>query len=265
MHSFFDLRRRLARWVAAAKRRTPRVLALLAFHDEMRYLPGFFRNVAPQVDGVLALDDGSTDGSGDFAAGQPSVVELLRKPPREPHDWSELDNRSRLIAAAGRHRPDWLIAVDADERLERGFRSRVQAEIARAEAAGISALSVHFRELWGAPDTFRADGIWGQKRFARLFRQRDDPEIDQRLIHGHWAPLNSRTEGGFPAGDLFVYHLKMLTAKARTARRALYEDLDPDCRLQQMGYAYLTDETGLRLERLAAGREYEPTGIGELG
>ncbi len=238
------------------------MLALLSFHNEMRYLPGYFRNVAPQVDGILALDDGSTDGSGDYVATQPSVVELLREPPREPHVWSEFANRRRLIEAAGRHSPDWLIAVDADERLERGFRGRAKVEIERAEAAGIAALSVHFRELWGAPDTFRADGIWGQKRFARFFRHRDDPEIDPRLIHGHWAPLNSRTEGGFPAGDLFVYHLKMLDPEARAARRALYERLDPECRLQKIGYAYLTDETGLALESFAAGRDYEPLGVG---
>ena len=53
--------------------RRPRVLALTAFRDEMRFLPGFFDSVGSHVDGILALDDGSTDGSGYYAAGRAEV------------------------------------------------------------------------------------------------------------------------------------------------------------------------------------------------
>jgi glycosyltransferase involved in cell wall biosynthesis len=248
------------RWLGLSRPSRPRILALLAFHDEMRFLPGFFQNVVPEVDGIVALDDGSTDGSGHFVARQPGLLELLAEPPRTPYAWDESVNRRRLIEAAGRHRPDWLVAVDADERLERGFGVRARAEIARAEAAGIAALSVHVRELWGSPETYRADGIWGTKRFARFFRHRPDPEIDPRTVHGHWAPLNSKTDGGFPAGDLYLYHLKMIDAADRQARRQRYERMDPDSLLQPIGYAYLTDESGLRLEPLIAGRGYQPLG-----
>jgi hypothetical protein len=249
-------------WRRTGRERPPRVLALLAFRDEMRFLPGYFRNVPSQVDGIVALDDGSTDESRQFVERQPGVLELVRKLPQAPHVWDEPENRRLLIDAAGRHHADWLVAVDADERLERGFRDRAGAEIARAEAAGIEALSVHFRELWDAPDTYRADGVWGKKRFARFFRYRADAVIDPRALHGHWAPLNSKTGGGFPAGDLYVYHLRMLNPAWRRARRERYEWLDPDRRYQEIGYEYLTDEAGLRLERLPAGREYEPLGIG---
>ena len=105
----------LASWSRLFRRRSPggrppRVLALLAFHDEIRYLPGWFRNVPPQVDGVVALDDGSTDGSGELASAQPSVLELIRRPPRSPHAWDEPENRRLLVEAAARHAPDWLVA-----------------------------------------------------------------------------------------------------------------------------------------------------------
>ena len=240
----------------------PRVLALLAAHNEIAYLPGWFRNVPAQVDGVVALDDGSTDGTADFLGRQPAVLEVIRRDPRDPHSWDEPENRRLLIAAAERHHADWVIAVDADERLEREFRRRSRAEIRRAESAAIPALSVHFRELWDRPDRYRADGLWGGKRFARFFKMRPDREPDPRRLHGHWAPLNSRTGGGFPPGDLIVYHLRMLTPAARCERRERYARLDPARVYQPMGYDYLSDETGLRLEALPPGREYEPLGVG---
>lgn len=224
----------------------------------MEFLPGYFNNVRPQVDGIVALDDGSTDGSGEFVARQRNVLELIRIPPRTPHVWDEPANRKRIIAAAGRHRPDWVMAIDADERIEKTFRERARQEIARAEQEGMAALSVHIRELWDSPVHYRADGIWGSKRHARFFRYRDDAEIDHRALHGHWAPLNSRTGGGFHPGDLNIYHLRMIDPARRRARRERYETLDHDHRYQSIGYSYLTDESGLELKPLPEGREYEP-------
>jgi GT2 family glycosyltransferase len=234
----------------------PRILALLAFRDELRHLPGWFASVAPQVDGIVALDDGSTDGSGEYVAAQPGVLRLVRLPPRQPHDWDEPRKRRLLVDAAHDFAPDWLLAVDADERLERDFRRRAIAEIHRLGRRDSAVLSVVIRELWDAPDTYRVDGLWGRKRRVSFWRARPDHEVDPRPLHGHWAPLNSVRGRRIPAADLVVYHLKMIEREARLARRDRYNDLDPGRRSQAMGYDYLTDETGQRLERLPRGREY---------
>jgi hypothetical protein len=65
----------------------------------MRFLPGFVRNVGPQVDGIVALDDGSTDGTGDYLASRPEVIELIRVPPERPA-WDEPGNHRRLVESA---------------------------------------------------------------------------------------------------------------------------------------------------------------------
>lgn len=242
-----------------------RLLALIAFRNEMRFLPGWFENVTPHVDGVVALDDGSTDGSGDFVAGQPGVLELVRVPPREPHVWDDAVNHRLVTEAALRHQPDWMIGLDADERLERELRSRAEAEIQRADKKGYLAYTLLLRELWGSPSTYRVDGVWGSKRRARLFKNVPDLRFDERSLHGQWAPLNGNRivmgiDMGYPAADLIFYHLRMIDAHDREARRDLYNRLDPERQFQQLGYDYLTDEAGLKLEELPPGREYEPLG-----
>jgi hypothetical protein len=44
----------------------PRRRGLIPVRDELRFLPGFFENVAPQGDGIVALDDQSSDESAAF-------------------------------------------------------------------------------------------------------------------------------------------------------------------------------------------------------
>jgi hypothetical protein len=238
------------------RRRRRRLLALLAVRDESRYLPGYLANVGPQVDGIIALDDRSRDGSGELLEADPRVVELIRSG-GEGEKWDEVGNYSRLVTAALDHDPDWLVSLDADERVERGFRRRAERVIERGERLGLGAFSVHLLELWASPRRYRVDGLWGGKRPARLFRAREDHEFDMRPLHAQKAPLQGRVRDGFPHADLRVYHLRMVHPEDREARRERYERADPDERLQpKIGYAYLTDETGLRLRRVPWLRGY---------
>lgn len=259
-----------ARGALSAGRQTARVthpstaagralVALLQLRDDRRFLADYLENVAPHVDGILVLDDGSRDGGPESLAGHPKVLEVLRLAPRETHCWDELRNRRLLVDAAQRHGARWLIAIDADERVEQDFRRKVDEVIARAEREGVMALQVQVRELWDAPDQYRVDGVWRQKSNARLFRFRHDHDFGTKSLHGHWAPINSRPPNRhFPLADLIVYHLRMVHAEDRRRRRDRYLALDPDRQHQAIGYEYLTQTDGLVLEKLPAGREYVP-------
>lgn len=244
---------------AGASARRVRLLCVTAIRNEARFLPDFFANVAPHVDGFLALDDGSTDGSDRIAAAHPAVGELIRVAPRQPHHWHELRNRRLLVDAAARHGAEWVLALDADERLERHFRERLEALLSTAGAGGPQAYDLVLRELWDEPDRYRVDGVWGRKRMARLFRMRPDHDFGTRALHGHWAPENSRgPDGAFVLADLIVYHVRMIAAADRERRMRRYLALDPDRQWQAIGYEYLTDATGLVLEPLPIGRDYTP-------
>ena len=235
--------------------RSIRLVALLAVRDGMRHLPGFLRNVAPHVDGIIALDDGSSDGTPELLARHDAVIELLRRP-RDRPTWDEVGNHRSLVAAALRHAAEWILCVDADERLEREFRARAERVVARGKFLGHSAYAVRLRELWDDPGQYRVDGIWGRKMVARLFRAREDHEFDPALLHGLKAPLQARHRGRFPRADLTVYHLGMLRPEDRVARRHRYERDDSERRWQRIGYEYLTDPRGLTLRRVAARRTF---------
>ena len=74
------------------------VIALLQARDEERFLPGWLANVAPCVDGIVALDDGSTDRTAEILADHPKVIELRQNPAGEA--WDERANQVELATSS---------------------------------------------------------------------------------------------------------------------------------------------------------------------
>ncbi len=113
--------------------RRVRLVATITIRDDARFVPGWLRNVPPQVDAVVALDDGSSDDSGEALAADPAVVELFRAPPARA-GWDEVANHRALVDAALRHGAEWIVSLDADERLEESFRERAERAICRSSS-----------------------------------------------------------------------------------------------------------------------------------
>lgn len=238
--------------------RTVHLTAVLAVKDAMRYLPGWFETNAAHLDSILVHDDGSTDGSAEFAAAQPKVVEVLHRDRARPQGWDERETRRAVYAAAQRLGLDWLVAIDADERAEDGFGERARRAIVGLERRQIRAAAIRRLEVWDRVDRIRCDDSWADRWQARLFRVRRDAVLDDRPLHGHWAPIDARVRGGFVPVDLIVYHLAMLDRVDRERRFARYERIDPDHVDQPRGYAHLVDESGLRTCAVPDGRGYRP-------
>ncbi|HUG53745.1 MAG TPA: glycosyltransferase family 2 protein [Vicinamibacteria bacterium] len=98
--------------------------AVIITLDEERNLPGALASVA-FCDEVVVLDGGSRDRTREVAAAAGARVEK-----GEP--WPGfVEQRNRAVAAA---RHDWVLAIDADERVTAELRAEIQAEAARGFA-----------------------------------------------------------------------------------------------------------------------------------
>lgn len=238
--------------------RKPSILLLVQFHNEIKRLPEFFTSVLPHVDGIIGLNDGSSDGSADYFAAQPKVLTVIHRPIREPHQWNEPENRRALIAASHDYQPDWILALDVDERLDKFFRRDANRAIQFANLLRRSVISLRLYELWGSPSTYRVDGIWGKKRRNRLFRWTPDHQVSSVALHGPWTSTAHHAKTKPLKAGLRIYHLGMISEDLRIKRVEKYRQLDPTNQYQSIGYDYLNDKKNLRLGQIARDRHPQP-------
>jgi glycosyltransferase involved in cell wall biosynthesis len=236
-----------------------RLTVLLQARNEAHLLPGWLENVGDAVDGIVALDDGSTDGTAEVLRDHPKLVELLQNKPGQP--WDERANQVALLQAARRHGADWILCLDADERLELAFTTRARDLLDSADRDGVKVYRFTLRELWDDPCQYRIDGVWSMKTLCRLFK--NDPghrRFDPRKLHRFWMPLElvAQLDSVIRDAEANIYHLRMIRPEDRAARAARYEELDPEHLYQRLGYQYLIDETGIQLERITPDHRYEP-------
>jgi glycosyltransferase involved in cell wall biosynthesis len=133
----------------------PLSVAIVA-RDEADRLEAALRSVAFASE-VLVLDSGSTDGTPELAERLGARVQRT--------DWpGHVAQKNRAL---GELRHDWVLSIDADERVSPELAAAIQIALAREpEVAGYA---IRRRSWWqGAPIRH---GLWGRERKIRLFRR----------------------------------------------------------------------------------------------
>lgn len=208
----------------------PRVLAIFSLRYDAHLVSALIANVCPLVDGWIAYDDRT--GAGLFS--------------------NEVHRRIALLTAALEAGARWVLAVDPDERYESVLTDHIGRLVQNQD---VDAYTFALREMYH-PHKYRIDGVWGQKRQARLLSLRNGIVMPAGNLHLSWTSFIPQPR--LHDTPFNLYHLKMLTPERRKARAALYNHLDPERRMQTIGYDYLADDKGTRLERIARDREYHP-------
>jgi glycosyltransferase involved in cell wall biosynthesis len=196
-------------------------------------LPGYLESVAEIADVVVALDDGSTDATREILEASPLVETLLTAPRREGEaGWNDSANRRRLLEAAARLTPDWMIFLDADERLDREDAAALRRFIATDALPGC-AYGLELHRMWG-DDRCVSGFTW----VYRLFSYAPGQTLPRRRLHFNPIPAEI-PRGAWVRTTIRIRHLDSPSRLA--ARRAKYRAVDPE-RAYERRPARLLDE-----------------------
>jgi glycosyltransferase involved in cell wall biosynthesis len=200
----------------------PKLVCLLPARNCESDLPGYFESVERFADTVVALDDGSTDATRDVLAAHPRVEVVLSNPARQSYrGWDDLANRSRLLAAAAELEPDWIVSLDADERIAADDAAALRAFVDTDALPGCAYVFKVFRMH---EDLARYEGTHAW--VARLFAFEAGQTFDGQRLHFVPVPTSIPRKRWFRT-TIRIQHLGSQTEERRRARFGKYAQADP--------------------------------------
>ena len=208
---------------------------LLPARNAAADLPGWLESIARFADTAIALDDGSTDQTAALLDESPLVERLLRNPLRETYaGWDDAANRQRLLDAAIEAGAEWVLFLDADERIDADDGAALREFIGR-DAHPARAYSMRVFRMAGDLERFDRSELWVARLFCAAPRQR----LGRERLHLVAVPSDIAPNDRLRT-TIRIQHLGGMTAARRLARVAKYEQADPT-RRWQLDYSRLAD------------------------
>jgi len=137
----------------------PRLSACLIVKDEERFLPACLASLEGVADELVVVDTGSTDRTVELARAAGAIVDHFR--------WCE-DFAAARNASLERASGEWVLVIDADERLDPSTRPALERALDDPSA-----------QAW-LVEVVSGDDVVAQ--LPRLFRRRDDVRFE-RAVH----------------------------------------------------------------------------------
>lgn len=199
------------------------LVCLLPVRNGEADLPGYLESVARFADAVVALDDGSTDNTRAILDASPLVKIVLDNPPRLDYaGWDDAANRNRLLDAAADLEPEWIMSLDADERISPDDAAALRSFVEREALPGL-AFGFKVYRMWEGLGQYDRAGLWVYRLFSFEPGQRFP---DQRL---HFVPIPTDIpRERWVRTTIRIQHLAGLTEERRLARFVKYRQADPD-------------------------------------
>lgn len=186
-----------------------KLVANVWIKNEIQLIDSFLERTSEIVDEIVALDNGSTDGTYEVLKAHPKVTVLFRDPPGTPV--FEKRMRNRLLDTARERAADWVLILDTDEILDKRLAVERDRLMERDDVAWYHFLEI---SLWRGTEYFRIDKpdmYMREPGTCRLLRL--TPAL-------HWDYAAKRTLGG-GLNDLMQLRRRPQRSKTKTVASRL--------------------------------------------
>ena len=209
-------------------------LILCQAYNETEFIEGFLKDMAKYFDGIIMLDDGSSDHTWELARHE----KLLLKVKKKRECFNDLENRNILLKLASFFKTDWFCFMDIDER----FDERHVDFSAFENDMDVSVVSFNAVYLWDNEHTYKGGVPYTNQGILKVYRM-------FRPI-GHGQILTCKNKLHFAACPYFDKELYanilfkdygILKEKNRLKKYQMY--IEEDKKQDLVSYDYLLDNS----------------------
>ncbi|RPH96034.1 methyltransferase domain-containing protein, partial [candidate division KSB1 bacterium] len=143
----------------------PRIICQMNIKNEDRWLRDVLNGIARIADGIVILDDGSTDQTPWICQVHPAVMEYDRQ---ENVPLDKVRDKNHILQMALRQKPDWILCMDGDELLEDSAARRIYHAL-RTKEPDVGGFDFEFLYMWNDLAHYRVDGIYNHILHPCLF------------------------------------------------------------------------------------------------
>lgn len=195
------------------------MLLLVPIYNESELLSDFINHMSRFCDGMIFLDDGSSDGSYEQIQGDKMLLKVKKK----RDFFNDLGNRNILLDIAYYFNTEWLVFMDVDERFDERY-CDLKSLLTQNENDIFAFKFVH---LWDSYDTYNTDfprTEEGIVKTNRMFRSKGHLQINShRTLHFPSVPYFDRINMDVP---ILVLHSGNLSEVARQKKYRFYQRED---------------------------------------
>lgn len=202
-------------------------MASMVVRDELdRYLRPCVASLLGFCDALVVLDDGSTDGTGEWLRSLERTTVVTDEPGFFAHEGK---TRQKLLEITLAAKPGYVLAIDADEFVADG-----QAVRRAIEGSTAPAFSLCMSEVWKADRNglkIRRDGRWGPQRSPIIWKapaRADSTWVIPQDEGGGGRvpkPVIARWRSALSI-DVDIYHFGWANEEERRERHARYASRD---------------------------------------
>lgn len=205
-----------------------KLTAMIQVRNEAnRYLRRVLDDLSAYVDEIVILDDDSTDDTLEICKSYNKVVSLGHSQ-QSTYGINEAILKRRLFRRTVATKPDWILAIDADEIFEEKVKTEVRSLIDQTE---IDWYAFRFYHFWNSETQYRVDKLWAPTQYGpRLFRYIPNAVYlwNDQALHGGSLPINLVVDFPGANSELRIKHFGYAGSQEDILRKyTFYTARDP--------------------------------------